>query len=81
MADKSLKVFFDVDGVLIDGWHSKPSDANHEDPGIGKGRFCEIIRMAIEMGASEATLGKAFPRRERAPRSSFFAKVLPQVMV
>src|SRR5262245_54291592 len=46
-AKANMKVFFDVDGVLIDGWHSKPEfrrpwDATiEEDLGIDRDAFRE----------------------------------------
>jgi putative hydrolase of the HAD superfamily len=45
--DKTVKIFFDVDGVLIDGWHSKPElrrpwDATiEEDLGLDRDAFRE----------------------------------------
>lgn len=49
MAGNTMQIFFDVDGVLIDGWHSnsalrKPWDARlKEDLGIDRGAFQELF--------------------------------------
>jgi putative hydrolase of the HAD superfamily len=76
-----VKIFFDVDGVLIDGWHSKPElrrpwDATIEqDLGIDKGAFREKF---FGSAASNRAVIHACVRGERDLKEAL-AATLPTV--
>lgn len=76
-----MKVFFDVDGVLIDGWHADPSrrkpwDATiKEDLGVDRNAFQSLF---FGMDGNRSSSRMAACVRGQADLKSALADVLPQ---
>jgi beta-phosphoglucomutase-like phosphatase (HAD superfamily) len=81
--ERTVKIFFDVDGVLIDGWHSKPElrrpwDATIEqDLGIDKDAFREKF---FGSAASNRAVIHAYVRGERDLKEALAATLPTSAM-
>lgn len=77
-----MKIFFDVDGVLIDGWHAdpalrKPWDLTIEqDLGVDRAAF-ENLMFGLPAGRDAPLISECV--RGRLPLEDALASVLPQV--
>ena len=78
----NLQIFFDVDGVLIDGWHAKPERRRpwdvtmKEDLGIDSGAFRQALFVRQE-GSDEAPM-LACARGERDLKA-VLEEILPSI--